>query len=572
MLRTYGRIRQLKENDPVLQPTYSNIKGIEGIYYVDDAKIIKDYFDVKSNETISGAGFLKVSLYANKDTNELKDIYSHLTDVNLMRDAEVFVKYHYYTESGNIYEWKYIVDKKIPTPLELGLKKKVITNNNISDLYYSEDELNTLFYKRSYFSPLYYYTSIGNNPNKNVDDIGNDNVFYIENNGKLNVRPTVSMSLTDDFNKFNKKKIGNIDAISVVRYPNNIGDFNPDLLPLDRGTIKGQISYPQYRNNRDPGGDLVRFVNPVYNKDFPILRKMNVPTIFSGLSEFLGDKLIKTLDDYLSFESYDLRGNYYYIQNRNNREIKSTLNKLGHDKGLYFLSRAIRTPDEDLVYIPQIHYGPSVPIRALGDYDGSSGIKINYIIRDLLERNLNNVRSNSNLITNAYNERIPRYTNIEGTKQYAAYANLGLFGQYYKIAHSTQIIDNPVVDKLKAYIKENHIVEDIRLGNPVTFTKDISDNTLATPAERERAIYTIDNEPNMVLTNIKFEINQDSFRYRNIDQEGLKPYSLDRNTFLTRMKSRVSYGFNHNLTIDKLTATFRPLEIKIDGEWTKIKE
>ena len=76
----------------------------------------------------------------------------------------------------------------------------------------------------------------------------------------------------------------------------------------------------------------------------------------------------------------------------------------------------------------------------------------------------------------------------------------------------------------------------------------------------------------MVLTNIKFEINQDSFRYRNIDQEGLKPYSLDRNTFLTRMRSRVSYGFEHNLTIDKLTAIFRPLEIKIDGEWTKIKE
>lgn len=572
MLRTYGRIRQLKENDPVLQPTYSNIKGIEGIYYVDDAKIIKDYFDVKSNETISGAGFLKVSLYANKDTNELKDIYSHLTDVNLMRDSEVFVKYHYYTESGNIYEWKYVVDKKIPTPLELGLKKKVITNNNISDLYYSEDELNKLFYKRSYFSPLYYYTAIGNNPNKNVDDIGNDNILYIENNGKLNVRPTVSMSLTDEFNKFNKKKIGNIDAISVVRYPNNIGDFNPDLLPLERGAIKGQISYPQYRNNRDPGGDLVRFVNPVYNKDFPILRKMNVPTIFSGLSEFLGDKLIKTLDDYLSFESYDLRGNYYYIQNRNNREIKSTLNKLGHDKGLYFLSRAIRTPDEDLIYIPQIHYGPSVPIRALGDYEGSSGIKINYIIRDLLERNLNNVRSNPNLITNSLDERVPRYTDLEGTKKYATYANLGLFGQYYKIAHSTRIIDNPVVDKLKTYIKENRIVEDIRLGNLVTFTKDISDNTLATPAERERAICILDNEPHMVLTNIKFEINQDSFRYRNIDQEGLKPYSLDRNTFLTRMRSRVSYGFEHNLTIDKLTATFRPLEIKIDGEWTKIKE
>lgn len=572
MLRTYGRIRQLKENDPVLQPTYSNINGIEGIYYVDDVNIIKDYFNVKSNETISGAGFLKVSLYANKDTNELKDIYSHLTDVNLMRDAEIFVKYHYYAESGNIYEWKYVVDKKIPTPLELGLKKKVITNNNISDLYYSEDELNTLFYKRSYFSPLYYYTAIGNNPNKNVDDIGNDNVFYIENNSKLNIRPTVSMSLTDEFNKFNKKRIGNIDAISVVRYPNNIGDFNPDLLPLERGVIKGQISYPQYRNNRDPGGDLVRFVNPVYNKDFPILRKMNVPTVFSGLSEFLGDKLIKTLDDYLSFESYDLRGNYYYIQNKNTRTIKSTLTKMGQDKGLYFLSRAIRTPDEDLVYIPQIHYGPSVPIRALGDYEGSSGIKINYIIRDLLERNLNNVRSNPNLITNTLDERVPRYTDLEGAKRYTTYANLGLFGQYYKIAHSTQIIDNPVVDKFKAYIKDNRIVEDIRLGNPVTFTKDISDNTLATPAERERAICILDNEPHMVLTNIKFEINQDSFRYRNIDQEGLKPYSLDRNTFLNRMRSRVSYGFERNLTIDKLTATFRPLEIKIDGEWTKIKE
>ena len=267
-----------------------------------------------------------------------------------------------------------------------------------------------------------------------------------------------------------------------------------------------------------------------------------------------------------------MRGNYYYIQNKNTRTIKSTLTKMGQDKGLYFLSRAIRTPDEDLVYIPQIHYGPSVPIRALGDYEGSSGIKINYIIRDLLERNLNNVRSNPNLITNTLDERVPRYTDLEGTKRYTTYANLGLFGQYYKIAHSTQIIDNPVVDKFKAYIKDNRIVEDIRLGNPVTFTKDISDNTLATPAERERAICILDNEPHMVLTNIKFEINQDSFRYRNIDQEGLKPYSLDRNTFLNRMRSRVSYGFERNLTIDKLTATFRPLEIKIDGEWTKIKE
>ena len=573
MLRTYGRIRVLSsENDPVLKPQYSNIKGIEGIYYVESPAIIKDYFEINSVDKISSSGFLKVSLHTNKEHPLLKNIYNNLNDINLLRDVEVFVKYQYYSDDGNIYEWRYNIDKKPPVGNDLGVKKKIITNNNISDLYYSEDDLNELFYKRSYFSPLYYYTSIGNNPNKKIDNIGYEDSYYIEANGVLNKRTTVSMSLTSNFEQYRKYGIGNIDKILISRYPNPIGNFNHNLLPYEKGEITGQISYPQYRNNLDPNGELVKFVDPTKERQTSILRSLCLPSTFSNLCESLGDRFIKVLPNFRNFEVYDMRGNYFFMQHFSYSWRDTQLNVEENSKATYFLSRAIRTPDDDLVYIPQIHYGPSVPLSELQDDTGSPGLKINYIIRDLLERDISNLNFASNTVVSRQARKIRRLDTLPEDAKYAGISLLGLYGQYYKTAYSEQLMNNPTVDKLERYIKENHIVTDIRLGDPVIFTKNIADNVLSTPEERERSIHEFHNAPNYALTNIKFEIDKSSFRYSNIDQEGLKPYSVDRTTFLPRLNSRLSYGYNHNLAIDKVTATFRPIEIKVDDTWKSVTE
>ena len=133
----------------------------------------------------------------------------------------------------------------------------------------------------------------------------------------------------------------------------------------------------------------------------------------------------------------------------------------------------------------------------------------------------------------------------------------------------SDIIDLDYIKSSEDVLNKDDIVQDIRLGNEIIITVDKSETSIGS----ENRIFTIQPEdPSMALTYLKMEINKNASRYQTVNKDlAYSPAYATQSDFGTRIDRRLALNKNETLAIDKITAGFRPIQIKINGTWRNVK-
>ena len=124
-------------------------------------------------------------------------------------------------------------------------------------------------------------------------------------------------------------------------------------------------------------------------------------------------------------------------------------------------------------------------------------------------------------------------------------------------------------EDILAKLRQNGRVEDIRLGPEFLMVMDKSEIPIGSPS---RIFHLTPNDPSMALTYLKMEVNKNANRYKTgVDQNiAYSPAYASQSNFGTRITTRVNLPKNATLGIDKITAGFRPIQVKVGGVWRNI--
>lgn len=130
---------------------------------------------------------------------------------------------------------------------------------------------------------------------------------------------------------------------------------------------------------------------------------------------------------------------------------------------------------------------------------------------------------------------------------------------------TTTVNNEDILTKLR----QNGRVEDIRLGPEFLMVMDKSEIPIGSPS---RIFHLMPDDPSMALTYLKMEVNKNANRYKTgVDQSiAYSPAYASQSNFGTRINTRVNLPKNATLGIDKITAGFRPIQVKVAGVWRNI--
>lgn len=605
MLFTYGKIKTINQDHPVLNPSLDqSMDFYTGQYYIPEGIKLKgtDYeLDLES-------GFLEV--------------YTNYSDIYGMKPGTAFyINYKLTTKKGLIYTWRYYINTLEETVVRLNKTDQpnlLLTSKSLGKLSYTREEMEKRFMLRrdsKLFEPNY---TIG---------------FPIIEKRKLEtIPPFLDMKQMSNFYKDD-----NIEKITLMKDLPIEAFFNleKNIKVVIDSNLHPYETYKQWDDvfQAKPNWDKKYMNNKRVSESngyiFPSqLKTFGAWGLMSFLHMKLGEYFIDTLE--YKFDRNDdvsvLRiANNTYLPYYNTAELEGENDiYIRHIKYAHkfkasplYMSRLFVTPDEDMKTYPLVHYA-----KSLYSYIAPSNndINVDYLKhRNLTKSDIDQIRYdyiNSSMFNTGilYTSVIKKYDPIvlfnrlkrddkSNLMKYSNYINYGnnswpLHIFSYTHPHNIDGRENDIythlfdLDPAKAIyrslstnvlqlehnknfinlVRSKDVVEDIRLGPEVRTVIDKSNINLDDYNNRLMEININNNRPNLVLTYFKPEIVKKSPRYRTNPGNVYDPAYPEQVDFLNRIIQRSNLSPNEKLAIDKITLGFRPIQVKERGVWKDITE
>ena len=594
MLLNFGKIKSINGDHPILKPSLDvPMDFYSGHYYVKEPIVMTD----GKGYTIE-PGFLEVYI-------------SYSTAYEEGSNTEYYINYKHVTNDGKIYNWRYYLHKEEETIYRLDKNDApnlVLTKSKIDDLLYNEQEMSERFLSK-----------VNSNLNK-------ENYFI-----RIPRVKSRTINSIDANGRFSGNKLFKDDNITTTELNNGYGFNKLFRLFSDRSMYIDDNLHP-YEKFENRWVDLFNLGSTglwdeAYNKGlkvsnangkfYPSHRQVyginpNINTIYAKLGEYFTDFGI--LSSTGEYHIYTIDENTYlpgisYTRNTSNPPISEEVhprNYYNMEESPFYMVRMLTTPDEDISNNPIVFYGAntSQPIventynpkyetvnpftnkdiyreRLESPRQWSMGLLFTSVqkknsLEVLYENSVNNVESVLYNYTryNKDNDWGTYHINSRTNSNLTDDLHIQLFDvDPYKVfyrSHSSDVDNSNYIDNMTNRVNNEDIVTDIRLGPETRTTYDKSDVNLNSP---DRFINIVNEDPAMILTYFKVEINKRSPRYT-LEKQSLS-YELaypEQQTFLQRMNRRLELKANEKLAIDKITVGFRPLQVKVNNVWKNIQK
>lgn len=605
MLFTYGKIKTINQDHIVLNPTLDQpMDFYTGQYYIPEGIKLKstDY------ELDLEPGFLEV--------------YTNYSEIYGMKTGTAFyINYKLTTKKGLIYTWRYYVNTLEETVVRLNKSDQpnlLLTSKSLGKLSYTREEMEERFMLRresKLFEPNY---TIG---------------FPIIEKRKLEtIPPFLDMkSMSNFYQDDNVEKITLMKDLPIEAFFN----LEKNIKVVIDSNLHPYETYQQWNDvfQAKPNWDKEYMNNKRVSESNGYIFPSQLKTFGTwGLMSFLHMKLGEYFIDILgyNFEVSDNKvsvlkiANNTYLPYYNTTELEGTNDiynmhiKYAHrfKASPLYMSRLFVTPDEDMKTYPLVHYAKSLysEISSNNEHTNVDYLKHRNLTQTDIEQiryeKINSTIFNTGILSTSVIKkqdpivlfnRLKRDDKSELMKysNYIKYGNnswsLHIFSDAYPDSINgrdhdiyTYLFD---LDPAKAIyrslstnvlqldhnknfvnlVRNQDVVEDIRLGTEIRTVIDKSNINLDDYNNRLMEININNNRPNLVLTYFKPEIVKNSPRYKTNPGNVYDPAYPEQIDFLNRLENRKSLKINEKLAIDKITVGFRPLQVKMNGVWKDLQ-
>lgn len=606
MLFTYGKIKTINQDHPVLNPTLDqSMDFYTGQYYIPEGIKLKgtDYeLDLES-------GFLEV--------------YTNYSEIYGMKPGTAFyINYKLTTKKGLIYTWRYYVNTLEETVVRLNKTDQpnlLLTSKSLGKLSYTREEMEERFMLRresKLFEPNY---TIG---------------FPIIEKRKLEtIPPFLDMKSMSNFYKDEKvEKITLMKDLPIEAFFN----LEKNIKVVIDSNLHPYETFQQWNDvfQAKPNWDKEYMNNKRISESNGYIFPSQLKTFGAwGLMSFLHMKLGEYFIDMLGYNfevsndkvSVLKIANNTYLPYYNTTELEGTNDiynmhiKYAHrfKASPLYMSRLFVTPDEDIQTYPLVHYAKSLYSEILSNNNHTN---VDYLkhrnltqtdIEQIRYEKINSTMFNTGILSTSVikkHDPIVLFNRLkrDDKSELMKYSNFMKYGNRSWSLHifsdaqpEVDMVgrDNDIythffdLDPAKAIyrslstnvlqldhnknfidlVRSKDVVEDIRLGPEVRTVIDKSNINLDDYNNRLMEININNNKPNLVLTYFKPEIVKNSPRYKTNPGNVYDPAYPEQVDFLNRLENRKALKINEKLAIDKITVGFRPLQVKKNGVWKDLQ-
>lgn len=605
MLFTYGKIKTINQDHPVLNPTLDQpMDFYTGQYYIPEGIKLKgtDY------ELDLEPGFLEV--------------YTNYSEIYGMKPGTAFyINYKLTTKKGLIYTWRYYVNTLEETVVRLNKSDQpnlLLTSKSLGKLSYTREEMEERFMLRrdsKLFEPNY---TIG---------------FPIIEKRKLEtIPPFLDMkSMSNFYQDDNVEKITLMKDLPIEAFFN----LEKNIKVVIDSNLHPYETFQQWNDvfQAKPNWDKEYMNNKRVSESNGYIFPSQLKTFGSwGLMSFLHMKLGEYFIDILgyNFEVSDNKvsvlkiANNTYLPYYNTTELEGKNDiynmhiKYAHrfKASPLYMSRLFVTPDEDIQTYPLVHYAKSLysEISSNNEHTNVDYLKHRNLTQTDIEQiryeKINSTMFNTGILSTSVikkHDPIVLFNRLkrDNKSELMKYSNFMKYGNRSWLLHifsdalpdSMDGRDNDIythlfdLDPAKAIyrslstnalqldhnrkfidlVRNKDVVEDIRLGPEIRTIIDKSNINLDDYNNRLMEININNNRPNLVLTYFKPEIVKNSPRYKTNPGNVYDPAYPEQIDFLNRLENRKSLKINEKLAIDKITVGFRPLQVKMNGVWKDLQ-